>query len=212
MAEVLKREPAAPADAAAGDGAARRPQIQGCVEVVTPSRIAGWAADRSAPEAPVAVELFLQGRRLARARADRPRPDLVKAGIGGGRHGFELLPSEPIEPGDPALRVVVRGPGDLAFVLPRRDPAKPSGEAGALPAALDGVVDRLAALEALVARQGESIETTQARLELVLARIEARLGEIPPPAVGRGLRLVVTALGVVTLLSVAAAIASYLQG
>lgn len=216
MAELLEREPAATsvaaADAGADTGEDRRPQIQGCVEVVTPSRIAGWAADRSAPEQPVAVELFWQGRRLAQARADRLRPDLVKAGIGGGRHGFELFPTEPIEPGDPALRVLVRGPGDLAFVLPRRDPAKPSGEAVALPAALDGVVERLAALEALVARHGESIETTQARLELVLARIERLLAEIPPPNAGRGLRLVVAALGGVTALIVAAAILSIVDG
>lgn len=217
MAELLEREPAADAAGAGADARAdaepdRRPQIQGCVEVVTPSRIAGWAADRAAPEAPVAVELFLHGRRLAQARADRLRPDLAKAGIGGGRHGFELLPTEPVEPGDPALRVLVRGPGDLAFVLPRRDPARPSGEAAALPAALDGVVERLAALEGLVARHGESLETTQARLELVLARIESRLGEIPPPNGGRGLRLVVAALGAVTALIVAAAIVSIVQG
>jgi hypothetical protein len=214
--ELLEREPPASAvtapDAGPVVGEERRPQIQGCVEVVTASRIAGWAADRAAPEAPVAVELFVQGRRLAQARADRLRPDLVKAGIGGGRHGFELLPTEPVEPGAPGLRVVVRGPGDLAFVLPRRDPARPTGEAAALPAALDGVVERLAALEALVARHGETVETTQARLELVLARIEARLGEIPPPTVGSGLRRVVAALGIVTALCVAAAIGSFVQG
>jgi hypothetical protein len=64
--------------------------LRGNVEVLTRSEIRGWAVDVDQPAAPVTVELVVNGRVVATARADEPRPDLALLGLGQGFFGFVL--------------------------------------------------------------------------------------------------------------------------
>lgn len=50
----------------------------------------GWATDRQAPDRVVTVALRIDGRIVAEAPADRPRPDVQAAGFGRGLGGFSL--------------------------------------------------------------------------------------------------------------------------
>jgi hypothetical protein len=103
--------------------AAAPPDVAGAVEVVTGTRIAGWAADRANPDRPLDVEVWCDGTVLGRVRADRPREDLARGGLGDGRHGFEIRCEEPLTP-DQVNRVevlAVVGPdGATPVPLPRR--------------------------------------------------------------------------------------------
>ncbi|WP_419730802.1 Hint domain-containing protein [Lichenicola sp.] len=57
--------------------------------------IKGWAWNRLEPNHPVAVQVFADGHLLVRVVANAYRHDLAAAGIGSGRHGFEVeLPAE----------------------------------------------------------------------------------------------------------------------
>ena len=76
--------PATPASAVAEVG----PRVYGVVDVVRPDRIAGWAIDRADSAAAVDVDIRREGRLVATVRADRPRRDLEKGGVGTGRYGF----------------------------------------------------------------------------------------------------------------------------
>jgi hypothetical protein len=60
-------------------------------DTVSPDRIAGWACDGERPAEPVALQVVDNGLLIGRILANGYRPDLEKAGIGDGRHGFELL-------------------------------------------------------------------------------------------------------------------------
>lgn len=75
-----------------------REQVAGCIEVLDQTRVAGWALRRGRPETPVEVEVRLEDRVLQRTRADRFRQDLVRAGIGDGRHGFNVVFDTPLRP------------------------------------------------------------------------------------------------------------------
>lgn len=65
-------------------------ELHGFLDGVSDDRIYGWAWDPTRPGARVEVELRIDGQLVARVRADRERGDLASAGIGDGRHGFEL--------------------------------------------------------------------------------------------------------------------------
>lgn len=54
------------------------------------SALSGWAWDSGRPDAAITVALFADGNPLAEVTADRFRPDLPAAGIGDGRHAFEV--------------------------------------------------------------------------------------------------------------------------
>lgn len=67
------------------------PLLRGAIDVADQTRIAGWAHDPLAPEAPVEVQLFIDGRFIATRRADDWRADLVAAGATRQpRHGFSF--------------------------------------------------------------------------------------------------------------------------
>ncbi len=72
-------------------GPARGPAhpLQGALDVATRDRIAGWAQEPGT-DGPVPLEVTGNGQLLARVLANRPRPDLALAGIGDGRHSFDL--------------------------------------------------------------------------------------------------------------------------
>ena len=67
------------------------PPCQGHVDTLTRDRIAGWACDPDHPGVPVPLQVTANGIVIARTLANAHRPDLVRAGIGTGRHGFDLV-------------------------------------------------------------------------------------------------------------------------
>jgi hypothetical protein len=97
-------------------------RIEGYIEGVQDRRVFGWAWCRSRPAEPVEVEIRVDGKAVSAVRADRFRPDLAKAGLSEGRHGFEaILESElraedksrltahaRTEPGEPWVTLVNR--------------------------------------------------------------------------------------------------------
>ena len=84
--------------------------ILGFVEQVSPTGVAGWAADASALDARVTVEVFAGGALVGSGLADQYRSDLVAAGYGDGKHGF-FVPL-PNDVGEISCRV---GPSPLPY-------------------------------------------------------------------------------------------------
>ena len=74
--------------------------LRGRVEGIRDGHCVGWAWDGARPQERVHVELVQGGRVLAQQSAAAQRPDLRRAGIGDGAHGFsfDLAASRP-EPG-----------------------------------------------------------------------------------------------------------------
>jgi glycosyltransferase involved in cell wall biosynthesis len=62
---------------------------RGHLDQVTRERIAGWAVGRE-DGVPVALQVLDNGRPIARVLSNLYRPDLEAAGIGNGRHGFDI--------------------------------------------------------------------------------------------------------------------------
>ncbi|HUW79657.1 MAG TPA: Hint domain-containing protein [Acidocella sp.] len=91
--------------------------LRGFVDQAGPVIVAGWAQCESQPEAPVCLDIFVDGQRILRALANRYREDLRLAGLGSGNHSFwvEL-------PGDISGAVEVRRTIDQA-VLPLTEAA-----------------------------------------------------------------------------------------
>jgi glycosyltransferase involved in cell wall biosynthesis len=74
----------------AGPRQARAAAWRGCVDKVSRDVISGWAQDASRPGERAALLVLDNGAPIARVLANRYRQDLEKAGIGDGRHGFEV--------------------------------------------------------------------------------------------------------------------------
>ncbi|MBV9783754.1 MAG: hypothetical protein JO264_08030 [Acidisphaera sp.] len=86
-----------------GRTAARR-TLRGQIDRVRPDRVQGWAQDPLRPEAPVCLDVLVEGVMIARTLANRYRADLKLAGLGSGRHSFDVpLPAS----APPPLRRVV---------------------------------------------------------------------------------------------------------
>ena len=64
--------------------------LTGFLDTATKLRIAGWARDAAHPATPVELEVSDNGGVIARVTANQFRQDLLAAGVGDGRHGFEL--------------------------------------------------------------------------------------------------------------------------
>ena len=67
------------------------PPVHGHLDEAAAGRLRGWAWCPAAPDAPVLLEVLVDGAARGHVLADRHRGDLVAAGIGSGCHGFELL-------------------------------------------------------------------------------------------------------------------------
>ena len=67
-----------------------KPILRGRLEHVVRNAIAGWAMDPAAPGAPVTLEVLIDGVCEGQLAARMYRADLEKAGIGEGRHGFQI--------------------------------------------------------------------------------------------------------------------------
>ena len=132
-----------PADGSTAGGELEAPRAQGFLELVSPTKISGWAAlvDGNAREA-ASVELWDGGRMFATVTADEPRQDLAEQGIGGGRAGFSVRTPRELLDGRPhwiwatvagtgiALRrspLVLHVPGRISLARAN----EPAGAAGA---------------------------------------------------------------------------------
>lgn len=120
----------AEAPLAAPPSGGRATELEGLVDNATSTRMFGWAWNATRPEERVTVELRLGEEVVATTLAERERQDLVKAGVGDGRHAFEL----PLTPEWVARRaemsVVVRAADGSEHSLPlriRRADVDPSG-------------------------------------------------------------------------------------
>lgn len=174
----------------------RPAELQGLVDNATSSRIFGWAWNAAAPAERVVVELRLGEAVVASTMAERERRDLARAGIGDGRHAFEL----PLKPDwverRVELAVVARAADGTESSLPmriRRADVDPNGavqkvlEATAaahreLRAELRCLAERLPGAD----RQDQSaLHERLDTLSLWLARLDERLAAIPAaPAAG----------------------------
>ena len=66
--------------------------LRGYIDRVRASSIAGWAQNADAPEAPVCLDIFADGKLIGRVLANAFRDDLKAAGLGSGRHAFTFTP------------------------------------------------------------------------------------------------------------------------
>lgn len=81
------------------------PYFRGWVDDAGPEWVRGWVVDQSAPDARVEVQLYIDGRFVESREADRPRPDLVAAGVARDeRHSFFFY-TPPLQPGAHEARV-----------------------------------------------------------------------------------------------------------
>jgi hypothetical protein len=66
--------------------------LSGFIDEAGPSCIMGWAQNTESPEAPVCLDLIVDGCCIGQVLANRYREDLAQAGLGSGRHSFTFTP------------------------------------------------------------------------------------------------------------------------
>jgi hypothetical protein len=89
-----------------------RPRVRGAVETADARTVAGWAVDASAPGARIELQLFIDGRFVARRLADRPPEAAAPVREPGARgFAFETPPLPPRET-EYEARVFALHPGD----------------------------------------------------------------------------------------------------
>jgi len=146
--------------------------VQGNLDVATHRRITGWARDETDPGTPVSVIIRVDDVIVAETLAEDYRPDLVAAGLGSGRHGFDIRLIPPLAT-DQDHRISVITSLDNAplsscpAIIPRLGPIEQ-----ALQDRLDPAVEEteLRATAAALARQTDSVLN-------LLARRRLRFGE-----------------------------------
>jgi hypothetical protein len=115
-------KPAPAPEGAAGIVAteARQARLQGSVDYLSPSRVAGWVWDPDNPDARLQISIEVDGTEVGSVVADRFRSDLLAAGKGDGAHGFNIEMPGARPASEASIRCVV-GSG---FVLPLLDAAR----------------------------------------------------------------------------------------
>jgi hypothetical protein len=92
--------------------------VRGRVGVLLASEVGGWAWDPGNPDEHLMVEIRSQGQVVGRVTADMIRPDLAKAGIGKGDHGFVFRSPKPLPVDQPgAVAVFARGTAGRSWRL-----------------------------------------------------------------------------------------------
>lgn len=86
--------------------------LRGHIDWLSRQQMIGWVQDTAAPDTPVSVFVSVDGRVVGRCLADRPRDDLVRAGIGHGRHGFDFTFPDGALPALSRCTIAVRREGD----------------------------------------------------------------------------------------------------
>ncbi|MBX3516875.1 MAG: hypothetical protein KF815_08035 [Rhodospirillales bacterium] len=143
---------AKPAALAAPVAPAAAPAISGYIDAAKGLKVSGWAWNRADPTAVLEIEIRRDGQVAARGRADKFRADLEKAGVGDGRHAFEVMLETPIAPGEGhAIEAFAVCPG-LATPAPLINRTadvlgRERGEAAAMPADLRQWMDQVASVQ-----------------------------------------------------------------
>jgi hypothetical protein len=76
----------------------RAGQLRGHIDAVGYDFIEGWAFDEGRPDDPVMVRIVDNGVTIGEVRANRPRPDVRRAGYGNGLCGFRLQITDGLSP------------------------------------------------------------------------------------------------------------------
>jgi hypothetical protein len=194
---MLKPGAAQDAERANGTPAApgRNSDVRGVVDNATPDRLYGWAADFGDLARRVTVQLRLAGETVAETLAEGTRPDLAEAGIGDGRHAFELPLRAEYRDRLQELSIIGLGADgrefQIAFRLPRREPPPPGNS---IQRTVEGVIAdqrdlrrelaelRDRAVQAPPAEAVEELRTRVAQMELWLTRLDSRIAEVVAPA------------------------------
>ena len=66
--------------------------LRGHVDGISGGFVKGWAQNAEHPEAPVCLDIYVEGQLVGQALANRYREDLAQAGVGSGHHGFAFRP------------------------------------------------------------------------------------------------------------------------
>src|SRR6185312_3910535 len=148
------------------------PGVAGYVEAATADRLLGWAWSPSKPEERVAVEVLLGDAVVARCTADGLRSDLASAGIGDGRHAFDIQLPEEVRGRIAELRVVARRQDGAVLPIGAPPAAEP------LSSQLERVlrcIESLAASQRLLHRNVQAILTGAGRPDSALEEPMTRL-------------------------------------
>jgi MoaA/NifB/PqqE/SkfB family radical SAM enzyme len=89
--------------------ASRRSLTCCCIDAVRDNSVLGWAVDLRDPHKTVTVDVYSGDRLIGSAVADRFREDLLRAGMGHGRHAFACDLPEVDHPTTITLKARVRG-------------------------------------------------------------------------------------------------------
>ncbi len=85
-------------------------EIQGYLDKVEGLYAIGWAFNKSKPDERLKVVVYVDDKPVAEGVADKFREDLLKAGIGDGRYGFEIeLPEDIFDEESHEIRVLEKG-------------------------------------------------------------------------------------------------------
>ena len=125
-----------------GFGAAQEGPLLGFLDRADHRIISGWARLQHHPDVPVRLEVLDNGRLLSSVLAERYRADLQAAGMGDGRHGFELRLSRPLNAFS-RHEIVVRRAADrvvLAGSPVAIEPVRPAANPGCVPDPQSGCI------------------------------------------------------------------------
>jgi hypothetical protein len=97
--------------------------LRGFIDEFKEASVSGWAQDMGKPDMPVALDLTVNGKIVARVHADQMRGDLRDFGIGDGHHAFGAAILLPPPRGESQIIVAQRTfSGDVLDVAVRRPP------------------------------------------------------------------------------------------
>ncbi|WP_331308737.1 hypothetical protein [Methylobacterium oryzae] len=85
--------------------------------------MAGWAHDAAQPDAPVCLDIVVDGTIVAVTVAAEYRADIAAAGVGDGRHGFDLGVQAALAPGVPHVVEVRRSADETVICAMATDAA-----------------------------------------------------------------------------------------
>ncbi len=89
-----------------------RSKYVGYIDGMSGLTVFGWAFNKADPEERVEVVVLVDGEPVAEGMADKFRQDLLDAGIGDGKHAFEItIPEEYADGKEHEVKVVVRRTG-----------------------------------------------------------------------------------------------------